>query len=185
MADTNIDVQREDQRQQGGAPARRGETRPAGIDPFRAFREMDRMFDRFWRTGLGLPSLRRMFEPEGEWRSEQGFAFASPAIDFAEDEKAYHLTAELPGLSEKDINLTLSDDLLTITGEKREEREEKEKNYHYSERRFGSFRRAVQLPQHIDRDKIEANFRNGVLSVTVPKSADAMQRQKKIEVKAQ
>ena len=97
------------------------------------------------------------------------------------------LTAELPGLSEKDINLSLSDDLLTISGEKREERQEqeKDKNYHYSERRFGSFRRVVQLPQHIDRDKIEVNFKNGVLNVRLPKSHDARQRQKRIEIKAQ
>lgn len=140
------------------------------------------MFDRFWRSGFGIPSLRRTGEPEAFWPVEG--SFAAPAIDFAEDEKAYHLTAELPGLSDKDINLMLSDDLLTITGEKREEKEQQEKNYHYSERRFGSFRRAVQLPQHIDRDKIEANFKNGVLNVTLPKTPDAMRRQKKIEIKA-
>lgn len=77
------------------------------------------MFEQFWR-GFGLPSFRRMSEPEG------GFNFAAPAIDFAEDEKAYHLAAELPGLSENDINLTVSGDRLTITGEKREESEKKE-----------------------------------------------------------
>ena len=176
MAETNIDVKRAQ-----ATPTARQETRPAAVDPFQSFRgEMDRMFDRFWRSGL--PSLRRWLEPEA-W-SEQGFGFNAPAIDFAEDENAYHLCAELPGLSDKDININLSDDILTITGEKREEREQKEKNYHYSERRFGSFRRAVQLPQYIDRDKIVANFKNGVLEVTLPKSADAKQRQKKIEVKA-
>lgn len=173
MADTQIDVRRNQ------TPARSQEHRPTQVDPFRA---MDRMLDQFWR-GFGLPSFRRMVEPEA-W-SEGGFNVAAPAIDFSEDEKEYHLTAELPGLSEKDINLSVSDDLLTITGEKREEKEQKEKNYHYSERRFGSFRRAVQLPPHIDRDKIAANFKNGVLDVTLPKSPDAMQRQKKIEVKAQ
>jgi HSP20 family protein len=173
MADTQIDVRRNQ------TPARQSESRPAQVDPFRS---MDRMFDQFWR-GFGLPSFRRMVEPEG-W-SDGGFNFAAPAIDFAEDEKTYHVTAELPGLSEKDINLSVSDDLLTITGEKREEKERQEKNYHYSERRFGSFRRAVQLPQHIDRNKIEASFKNGVLDVTLPKSPDAMQRQRKIEVKAQ
>jgi hypothetical protein len=75
--------------------------------------------------------------------------------------------------------------MLTISGEKHEERQEqeKDKNYHYSERRFGSFRRTIQLPQHIDRDKIAANFRNGVLNVTLPKSHDARQRQRKIEDK--
>ena len=87
-------------------------------------------------------------------------------------------------MSEKDIDLTLSEDMLTISGEKHDEKEEARKDYHFSERRFGSFRRAVQLPQHIDRDKIEANFKNGVLRVTLPKTPDAMQRQKKIEIKA-
>ncbi len=179
MADTKIDVKRN----QAPTPARQSESRSGALDPIRALRhEMDRMFDQFWR-GFGLAPFQRMREPE-RW-SEEGFAFATPAIDFSEDEHAYHLTAELPGLSEKDINLTMSGDLLTLTGEKQEEKEEKEKNYHYSERRFGSFRRAVQLPQDIDREKIEARFKNGVLEVALPKTADAIQRQRKIEVKAQ
>ena len=182
MADTNIDVKRD----QTTAPARRDETRPAGIDPFQAFRhEMDRMFDRFWRGGFGLPTFRRMFEPEQSWPAEQGWNFTTPAIDFAEDDKAFHLPAELPGLAEKDIDVTLSGDMLTITGEKRDERVEKDKNFHWSERRFGSFRRAVQLPPHIDRDKIDANFKNGVLSLTLPKTQAAVQQKKKIEIKAQ
>lgn len=193
-SDTNIDVKRDQQtaptRQgQQTMPAHRGETRPAPMDPFQAMRrEMDRMFDRFFGGGFGFPLSRRMSDFEPFWRGgEEGVAFSAPAIDFAEDENAYHLTAELPGLSEKDINLSLSDDMLTISGEKREERQENEKdrNYHYSERRFGSFRRVIQLPQHIDRDKIEAQFKNGVLNVTLPKSRDAMQRQRKIEVKGQ
>jgi HSP20 family protein len=194
-SDTNIDVKRDQQTapaprsNQHTAPAHRGGARPAPLDPFQAMRrEMDRMFERFFGGGFGLPSARRMFETEPFWRGgDEGFAFSAPAIDFAEDENAYHLTAELPGLSEKDINLSLSDDLLTIGGEKREKKQEneKDKNYHYTERRFGSFRRTIQLPQHIDRDRIEAHFKNGVLSVTLPKSHDAMQRQKKIEIKAQ
>jgi HSP20 family protein len=196
-SDSNIDVKRDQQTPQrtpqhatpAHSSALRGETRPAPLDPFQAMRrEMDRMFDRFFGRGFGLPSAWRMSETEPLWRGgEEGFAFSAPAIDFAEDESAYHLAAELPGLSEKGINLSLSDDLLTISGEKREERQEqeKDKNYHYSERRFGSFRRVIQLPQHIDRDKIEANFRNGVLNVTLPKSHDARQPQRKIDIKAQ
>ena len=193
-SNSNIDVKRDQQtapasQGQQTAPARRGEMRPAPRDPFQAMRrEMDRMFDRFFGGGFGMPLSRRLFEMEPFGRGgEEGFAFSAPAIDFAEDENAYHLTAELPGLSEKDINLSLSDDMLSISGEKREERQEdeKDKNYHYSERRYGSFRRTIQLPQHIDRDKIEANFRNGVLRVTLPKSQDAMQRQRKIEVRGQ
>jgi HSP20 family protein len=179
MADTNIDVKRD----QATAPARRPETRT--MDPFDAFRhEMDRMFDRFWRGGFGLPSFRHVSESQPSWPAEHGAAFAAPAIDFCEDDKAFHLTAELPGLSDKDINVTVSGDMLTITGEKRDEREEKDKNYHWSERRFGSFRRAIHLPPHIDRDKIDASFKNGVLQITIPKTSEAMQQQRKIEVKA-
>ena len=149
--DANIDVKRDQQTAQrtgqhaapAHSPLYRGETRPAPLDPFQAMRhEMDRMFDRFFGRGFGMPSARRMFETEPFWRggNEEGFGFGAPAIDFAEDENAYHLTAELPGLSEKDINLSLSDDILTISGEKREERQEteKDKNYHCSERRFGA-----------------------------------------------
>jgi HSP20 family protein len=159
--------------------------RSSGVDLFRSFRdEMDRMFDQFWR-GFGLPSMRRGFEAEPFWRGEGGFGLSTPAVDVAEDDKAYHITAELPGLGEKDIEVNLSGDMLTISGEKRDEREEKDKSYHFSERRYGSFRRSFALPQGVDRDKVEARFKNGVLSLTLPKTADAMQRQKKIEVKAQ
>ena len=181
MAESQIDVKRN----QAAAPARPGETRPVGRDAFGDLRrDMDRMFDQLWRGGFGLPMFRRMFWPEAAASGESGFAFTSPALDFAEDDKAYHLTAELPGLNDKDIDLTISDDMLTISGEKREEKEEKQKDYHWTERRFGSFRRAVQLPAHIDRDKIEANFKNGVLSVTLPKTPEAITRQRKIEVKS-
>jgi HSP20 family protein len=183
MADTNIDVKR-DQAATTPAPAQRTETRPAPMEAFHAFRqEMDRMFDRFWR-GFGMPSFRRMFESEPSWSTGSEFAFTTPAVNFGEDDKAFHLTAELPGLSEKDIHVNLSGDMLTITGEKREEKEEKEKNYHWSERRFGSFRRAIQVPPYIDRDRIAANFKNGVLSITLPKTPEGIQQQKRIEVKA-
>lgn len=180
MSDNQIDVKRSET----DVPSRQNQRRPAPREPFRDLRrEMDRMFDRLWSGGFASPVFRRMFAPENFEPADSGF-IASPAIDFAEDEKAYHLTAELPGLSEKDIDLTVADDMLTISGEKREEKEQTDKNYHVSERRFGSFRRMVQLPQHIDRDKIEAGFKNGILTVTLPKTADAMQSQKKIEIKA-
>lgn len=178
MADSQIDVRRNE----GSTPARRGAPPPARFDPFRELhREMDRMLDRFWP---GLAPFRRTMEPEAWSPTESGFA-ATPAIDFAEDEGAYHLTAELPGLSEKDVDVTVSGDTLSITGEKREERQEKDTNYHWSERRFGSFRRMLRLPENIDRDKIEANFKNGVLTIAMPKKAEARTSQKKIEVKAQ
>ena len=183
MAENQTESQIDVKRNETGMPARQGERQVAGRDPFYDIRrEMGRMFDRLWSGGFDSPLLRRML-PETFEPGEAAFSVSSPAIDFAEDEKAYHLTAELPGMSEKDIDLTLSEDMLTISGEKHDEKEEARKDYHFSERRFGSFRRTVQLPQHIDRDKIEANFKNGVLRVTLPKTPDAMQRQKKIEIK--
>jgi HSP20 family protein len=178
MAQSDIEVRK--------APSPPAPARATGGDLFQSFRnEVDRLFDQFWReTGSGLPSLRRMFESES-FRREPVSGFATPMVDVSEDDKAFHITADLPGLTEKDINVTLSGDTLTIGGERREEREQQDRNYHFSERRFGSFRRAFSLPAGVDHDKIEANFKNGVLAVTLPKTQAAMQQQKKIEVKAQ
>lgn len=177
MAQSDIEVKRAP----SPAPAR-----GSGGDLFQSFRnEVDRLFDQFSRgSAFGFPWLRRMFEPEPSWR-EPAAGFTAPMADVSEDDKAFHITADLPGITEKDINVTLSGDMLTIGGERREEREEKDRNYHFSERRFGSFRRAFSLPPGVDRDKIEASFKNGVLSITLPKTPEAMQQQKKIEVKAQ
>lgn len=115
---------------------------------------------------------------------QKGEGLAAPAMDFTEDEKTYRLTAELPGMSEKDIDVQMSGDMLTIKGEKRQEKEEKAENYYVSERRFGSFQRSFTLPDGIDRDKIEAGFEKGVLTITLPKTPETVKEQKKIEVKA-
>jgi HSP20 family protein len=145
--------------------------------------QMDQVFDRFWRRGFGFPSLRRTFAFPTAWPLE-GEGLAAPAMDFTEDEKTYRLTAELPGMSEKDIDVQMSGDMLTIKGEKRQEKEEKAENYYVSERRFGSFQRSFTLPDGIDRDKIEAGFEKGVLTITLPKTPETVKEQKKIEVKA-
>ncbi|MFL5279773.1 MAG: Hsp20/alpha crystallin family protein, partial [Rhodopila sp.] len=92
------------------------------------------------------------------------------------------LTAEMPGMTEKDVQVSLSGNTLVIKGEKRQEREEKDKGYHLSERCYGEFQRSFLLPDGADSDKVEASFANGVLTVTVPKTAQAAP--KKIEVKA-
>ncbi len=106
--------------------------------------EMDRLFDRFG-SGFGLPSLRRMFDVEpGGGRSS--FSFSMPAIDMSEDEKAYKISAELPGMDPKDIDVSMSGDILVLRGEKRQEKEEKDRNYHFSERAYGSFQRSFELP---------------------------------------
>ncbi|MBW8271148.1 Hsp20/alpha crystallin family protein [Caldovatus aquaticus] len=155
--------------------------------PLAALRdEMDRMFDNVVRNFGLAPSrtLRRIgAELPTPWRIETAFGTPAPAVDIVEDEKEYRITAELPGMDARDVELTLSDDMLTLRGEKKEEREEKTANYYLSERRFGSFQRSFPLPQGVDRDKIEAKFEKGVLTITLPKTPEAAARQKKIEIK--
>jgi HSP20 family protein len=144
-------------------------------DYWRSFKtEMDRLFDRFTGT-FGLA-------PFQAFRSEPIFSMPTPAVDITEDDGTIRLTAELPGMTEKDIQVSLSGNTLTIKGEKRQEREEKEKGYHLSERSYGAFQRSFLLPEGADCDKVDAAFGNGVLTVTVQKSAQAAP--KKIEVKA-
>jgi HSP20 family protein len=158
---------------------------PAPVpDVWRSFRaEMDRLFDRF-SSGFGFPSLRRMFDVEPAWRFESSFGMGVPAVEVSEDDKAYKIAAELPGISEKDVDVSVSGNTLVLEGEKRQEKEEKEKNYYLSERSYGAFQRSFTLPETIDRDKIAAEFSKGVLTVTLPKTQEAQKQQKKIEVKA-
>ena len=172
MADVPVEVKK--------APA----AEPAVPDVWRSFRsEMDRLFDRF-AGGFGFPSLRRMFDMEPAWRPASSFTFSAPAIDMSEDEKAYKVSAELPGLDAKDVDVSISGNTLVLKGEKRQEKEEKEKNYYFSERAYGSFQRAFELPASVDRDKVAADFAKGVLTITLPKTPDAQKQQKKIEVKS-
>jgi HSP20 family protein len=143
-------------------------------DAWRSLRtEMDRLFDRF-TSGFGM-------SPFPSLRFETSFGIPSPAMDITEDEAAFKLSVELPGLTEKDIQVSLSGDMLTIKGEKRQEREEKAKNYYLSERSYGEFQRAFILPEGVERENIAAVFANGVLTVTLPKTHQAAP--KKIEVK--
>ncbi len=109
---------------------------------------------------------------------------AVPAVDVTETDKAYEIAAELPGMDEKNIEVKLADGTLTIKGEKQEEKEEKKKDYYLQERSFGSFQRTFQVPDGVDTDKIEATFKKGVLTVTLPKTAEAQKAEKKIAVKA-
>ena len=100
----------------------------------------------------------------------------------AENDNAYIVTAELPGIDPKDIDISLEGNVLTLRGEKKEESEKKDKNYHRVERRYGSFVRSLTLPAEVNADKIEADYRNGLLEVTLPKSETV--KPKKITVKA-
>jgi HSP20 family protein len=146
-------------------------------------RGIDRLFDDFGR-GFWQPLSPSIFAAEPLWRHEVTWGAAAPAVDVAESEKAYEITAELPGMDEKNIEVKVSDGSLTIKGEKQEEKEEKKKDYYLHERHFGSFERSFGLPEGVDTNKIEAAFKKGVLTVTLPKKPEAQKPAKKIEVKA-
>jgi len=146
-------------------------------------REIDRVFDSFNWGSFGFPFARRAFDLEMPSLRSASWDIA-PAVDVAEKEKEYEITAELPGLDEKNIELKLANGTLTIRGEKTEDKEEKRKDYHLSERSYGSFMRAFQLPDGIDESKIEASFAKGVLTVKVPKSTEAQKAEKTISIKA-
>ncbi len=151
-------------------------------DVWHSFRnEMNQLFDRF--SGFGMPALRRWFETEPTSAYQSTFTFPTPAIDVTEDDKAFKITAELPGLEQKDIDVTVSNGTLTIKGEKSYEKEEKNKDRHVSERAYGSFQRSFAMPEGVDADKIAADLAKGVLTISLPKTAQA-QKQNKIEVKA-
>ena len=134
--------------------------------------------------GWGIPSLRRMFDVEPAFRHESTFSVPSPAVDVTEDDVAFKVTAEVPGMSEKEIEVLVSGDSLTLKGEKRQEREQEEKNFYLSERSYGSFQRSFYVPEDVDRDKIAADFSKGVLTITMPKTAKAVGQTRKVEVKA-
>jgi HSP20 family protein len=131
-------------------------------------REMDRLWDEFFGPG------RRLLRPvEMEW---------VPAVDVAEDADKVTIKAEVPGLEAKDIDISLTGDILTLKGEKKSEREEKKENYHLVERSYGSFSRSLKLPAAVDADKIEASYKQGVLTITCPKKEKV--KPKTIEIKA-
>ncbi len=153
---------------------RRSETplRRAEESPFLALhREMNRMFDDFSR-GFDLSPF------DGGW--SWGF---SPPVDVREDEKEVTVKAELPGMEEKDIEVNLADNGLTIKGEKKAEKEEQGKDNWYRETSYGAFHRFIPLPEGLDKEKVDARFKNGVLTVTLRRLEEA--KGKKIAIKAE
>jgi HSP20 family protein len=138
-------------------------------DPFTALqRRMNGLFDEFF----GRPT---------ELWDGYGDSFA-PRVDLNETDKEVRITAELPGLDEKDIEVTLTGNMLTIKGEKKEEQEEEKGESWHSERSYGYFERTVQVPEEIDSDKVEAKFKKGVLKLTLPKKPEAQSKRRKIEL---
>jgi HSP20 family protein len=143
------------------------------ISPFASLqREVDRLFDDFGRgfPTFGVPAFPSFGKQE-----------MMPSMDVTETDKEIELTAELPGLEEKDVQVNFADNVLTIRGEKTAQKEEKDKNYQLVERSYGSFERSIELPDGIDPNAIKASIAKGVLTVRVPKPAPA--QVKKIEVK--
>lgn len=138
---------------------------PRGLAGFQS--EMNRLFDRF--LGGDLPSLFR------------GAGFA-PAVDVIETAESVQVKAEMPGLKAEDFDLSVTGDVLTIRGEKKEEREEKGKNFHRVERSWGSFSRAVPLPAYADTEKVSAEYRDGVLHVTFAKKGETQGKTIKVDV---
>jgi HSP20 family protein len=140
--------------------------------PLARFRsEMDNLFERFFGDAWGTSMLESLPARFGR----------GPRLDLAESENEIAVKAELPGVEPNEVHVDLTGNTLTIRGEKRQEKEEKRENYHCVERRYGSFNRSVQLPASVDPEKITAGFKNGLLTITMPKRADA--KPKRITVK--
>ncbi len=144
-------------------------------------KEMDRLFEEFWK-GSGRSFV---LTPQWQMSSEPLSAMqVMPRIDATEDDKAYQIRAELPGMDREDVDITLADGMLTIRGEKKREDEEKGKEFYRKERTFGSFRRTLPVPSEVDESQIVASFRKGVLTIELPKSEEARKKITHIDVKA-
>lgn len=163
--------------EQGSRLPTRSESSRGGL--FSLHREIDRLFDDFARSFSMFPFGRR-----GDWELIGPDSDLVPTVDVAETDDAFEITAEVPGISENDIDVTISDGVLSLKGEKKEEKVTKDKGYYLSERRFGSFQRSFRLPEGIDEDKVEARYDKGVLRITLPKSPEAAKKAKKISIKS-
>mgnify|MGYP000665584368 CR=1 FL=1 len=160
------------------------ETRPAaseGWGPMMSLRdEIDRLFDDF---GSGL--WRRPLMRRGAGRSSEPMAWRlSPVVEVVDCDGEYRIAAEVPGLTPEDVDITLHDSMLTLRGEKSEERREEKADYLLNERRYGAFHRTIPLPTGADAEKIGAEMSNGVLTITIPKTEAAKAAERKIAVKA-
>ena len=147
---------------------------PHGHSVFDLHREVDNIFGNFIRRFDVSPFSEASLES----------ASMAPRVDIAETDKDYQITAEMPGVEDKDLDVSLTKGLLTIRGEKKAEAEEKGKNFHRVERSYGMFERAVALPQDADASRVEAEFKKGVLKIHVAKLPTAIPQKRKIDVKS-
>jgi HSP20 family protein len=149
------------------------------VGPWRPFsgltgmeQEVEKLFEDFWGRPFGWPE---------RWRSRE-LKVRGPAIEVYEETGDVVVKAEIPGLKKEDLQVNLSDNLLTIHGEKKQEEEKKEKGYYYSERSYGSFSRSIQLPTDVQPEKVSASFKDGVLEIRLPKTEEAKRKEVKIKV---
>lgn len=160
-------------RNQQLSPYRGGEV-TRGSDPFMSLhRDMNRLFDDVFR-GFGLPMA-------GAGADRRGDATFAPDIDVSETAKEFKICADLPGVSEQDVDVSITDDVLQIRAERRQERKQDEESFHVVERSYGMFQRTLRLPANIDAERVQADFLNGVLTVTIPKVEDH-QRSRRIHI---
>ena len=146
-----------------------------GIDPlFSLHRDMNRLFDEALGGGLSYAGGQGSQNGQGQ--------IINAHMNVSETETEICISAELPGVREDDIDVSLNDDMLTIRGEKKMERQDEKENFHFVERSFGTFQRSVRLPFQVDPDQVQARFDNGVLTVTLPKSAKVEDKAKRIAI---
>jgi HSP20 family protein len=141
-------------------------------------RRMNRLFEDFFED-FGPAWNRGSLLRRGE-----GWAEELPSFEVSESDEEFCVKAELPGMDEKDIDVSLEGRELTIRGEKKREHEDKHRDYYVSEVSYGEFCRSIQLPEGIDRDKVKAEFKKGVLTLTLPKTEEGRVQRKRIDVKA-
>jgi len=162
-------------------PHRRAGARE-GLQPVEQLRaEVDRLLSDFLRGYWHIPFRRSAVDVEPILRGAVSLG-ATPAVDIVVKDDAYNLTAELPGVDEKQVELKFSEGTLTIEGKKDEEPEDAKQDHFVSERHYGDFHRTFRVPDAVDAEKIEAHFGKGVLTVTLPKTIESRRMQKKIEV---
>ena len=140
--------------------------------------EMDQLFDHFFR-GFGISPFRA----SGPFSNSLAAGLLKPTLDIGANDKEYAISIEVPGVEQKDIKLEIANNTLTVSGEKRQKTEEKEKNYYRMERSYGSFERILSLPEDADQDLIQATFKNGLLSITMPRKKLARSDVKQIAIK--